>query len=153
MIDRRQAALGLAALLAGMAVYLIDRPAGQLSGAPHGWHLWDGRTHLLGRVGGILPDFLHVFGFSVVTGSLLEPGLRRYLAACGTWALIDVAFETGQHPVVAAWIEASLPPQNSRNSISVWTVEYFRNGTFDPLDILAILAGAAAALWLLSNGW
>lgn len=149
MIDWRQAAIGTVALLAGVAVYLVDRPAGQLAGVPTAWFLWDGETRILGRLGGVLPDFLHPFGFAMLTGSLLQPDRRRYLTACAAWALADAIFEVGQHPLAAAWIETSLAPINSQFPPLSWLTGYVRNGAFDPFDLLAIFAGAAVAFWLL----
>lgn len=147
-INRRQALIGVAALVAGTAVYLLDRPAGQLALIPPDWVLSDGQGSVSGILGGVLPDFLHPFAFAMLTGSLLAPSRLRYGIACLVWATIDLAFETGQAPTVSKWLAATIGPWKGRIPGVESILSYFGNGTYDPLDVLATIAGAVMA-WLL----
>lgn len=108
------------ALVIGALVYLTDRRGG---------------TGVFGPAAGWLPSLAHTFAFALAIGVAL-PG-RLALAGCAAWAVLEAAFEAGQHPVVFA----SLQPLLGDGALA----RYFGRGTFDPADLLAVAAGAAAA--------
>ena len=122
------AAGGFAALALGAAVYALDRPPGSVGFLPRAFVDDGGRFGLLA---GSLPSFLHTMAFALITAALLKPTRRAGLAACAVWAAINLAFEFSQH---AAFRELT---------------GFGMYGTFDPLDLMAALLGAAAAYLLL----
>lgn len=112
---------GASALLLGVLIYLSARATGS-SPAALGWlppvpASW---APLLGP----LPSLLHAFAFTLLTTALLGPGRVSFAALL--WAGIDTAFEIAQH--------TAFPDTGLRVG-----------GTFDPLDLLAIAAGAMLA--------
>lgn len=129
----------------GVAVYLIDRPATQLAFLPPAWFRFDGDDRLFGVAADSLPDLLHVFGFAMLTGALFRAGRRPYRLVCTGWAVIDLAFELGQWPPLAARIAAMLLPMEYHNPEVFFVRAYFQRGVFDPADMTAIVSGAAAA--------
>ena len=121
---------GIAVLAIGMLVYLLERPADSVLFLPAALSLFDGQTHLSPLLGGPLPSFLHGMAFSLMTAALLGPGPRKAALACAFWAAINILFEFSQHAVIAKFLGGGMA------------------GTFDPLDILAVLLGALAAFGL-----
>jgi len=57
-----------------------------------------GSAHPFGVVRGQLPEFLHVFAFSLLTAAALRVTSCAAWASCAAWRLIDSLFELGQHP-------------------------------------------------------
>ena len=123
-------ALGFTALLLGVLVYALERPAGSVAILPAG--LMPGGA-FLGPLAGPLPTFLHTFAFALMTAAFLTPTRRARLAACGVWAVINFAFEVSQHP---AFMELT---------------GFGMHGAYDPLDLLAALAGALVAYLFLQR--
>ena len=136
------AGLGLMVLAAGCLVYLVDRPAESVP-----FFRLVSLAHLtptiFGSVGQSLPTFSHVFAFSLLTAACF--GLRRNaaLAACLGWCLIDLAFEIGQHDAVASRLSEWM--LESRFGFLASANGYFESGTFDLVDLVSIVAGAAIA--------
>lgn len=139
---RLLALVGLA-LLAGVAVYAFDRPPGSAWFLPAAWSL-GGSAHPLGVVTGQLPEFLHVFAFSLLTAMLLPATRRAAWASCVAWWLIDSLFELGQHPKLSPILAAATSGLRDIPLLGN-TSAYFARGVFDPLDLLAIALGALAA--------
>lgn len=131
-------AIALAALGAGVLVYLTDRDGVQAWLLPRVGAL-AGR-HWFGALGGWLPSALHAFAFALLSAAVLpRTGPARFVA-CAAWAVIDIGFELGQHPLVAPQLAAWLAGAPAR---------YFERGTFDPADVVAAALGAALAAALL----
>lgn len=118
---------GIAVLAIGMLVYSLERPADSVLFLPAALSLFDGQTHLPPLLGGPLPSFLHGMAFSLMTAALLGPGPRKAALACAFWVAINILFEVSQHTAIAKFSGVGMA------------------GTFDPLDILAVLLGALAA--------
>ena len=138
--------IGSVALWVGLFVYLTDRPVGEI------YFIWkanipatffQGFPDLFRGLGGSLPSFLHVFSFSLLTAGLFPCRRRGWAVLCAVWLFVDCLFEVGQkYPawtsaMIPRWFEAVPFLENSRN--------YFFRGTFDYLDLVASVAGAAAA--------
>jgi hypothetical protein len=143
------AGLSLALLALGVLVYVVDRAPGTAAALPTALSMYDGSRSWFGALGGSLPTFVHALGFSLLT-ALVLPRTRRHAAlACGGWALIETAFEVGQHkavsPLLAAWIAPAAGSVPGADTLR----RYFLVGGFDPWDIAAGLAGAAAAYFIL----
>ncbi|MBU0992960.1 MAG: hypothetical protein KJ737_10750 [Proteobacteria bacterium] len=142
--------IGIAALIPGILVYFMDRPAGQIYfinhlpfEIPFNFHV----TRSLGRIGYVLPDFIHAFSFSLITAGVLASGKKGNFLACLTWLIIDSTFEIGQKfgntisTYIPKWFKGIPYLENTAN--------YFRRGTFDWFDLLAILAGVLSAYAIL----
>lgn len=142
------AAIGGAALLLGVLVYLADRPAGTATGLPAG--VWrHGPTTLFGAVGAWLPSFVHPFAFALVTVALRPVTGAPALRVCAAWWAVNVVFEVGQRPEASHAIGAALRTGFGQDWPSRALANYFLHGTFDRADLLAATAGAVAAAWVI----
>lgn len=102
-----------------------------------------------GPLGQWLPDFVHPLAFSLFTAAVLKSGAAARGAVCGSWCAIDLAFEIGQHPALEPrWMQI-LHARGTDAPGTRAVLDYFIHGTFDPLDVLAIVLGTLAAVALL----
>jgi hypothetical protein len=145
-----QILIGVIALFVGVLVYLIDRPpdtAYFLAGWARDISLHDTFPNMFGPVGKSLPAFAHVFSFILITAGILGSHRRGYLYICLFWLFIDGAFELGQKysslplKVIPGWFEGIPVLENTAN--------FFRSGTYDSIDLIAIVTGAILAYILL----
>lgn len=136
-------AAGLALLL-GAAVYLVDRPAGSAWLVPAAWQAAT-PGHGFGALGAWLPSFVHAFAFSVLTAWWLPRRPAFAAAACIGWAVVDSLAEIGQDASVAAPLAATLLAAFDGAPAAARLARYLSQGTFDPADLLAGLAGSALA--------
>ena len=88
--------IGLAVLLLGTLVYLVDRVPEETL-VPDSIGLFSPVPSLFGVVGHNLPTFTHVFAFILLTVALLNRSKRISITVCVGWLLVDSAFEVGQH--------------------------------------------------------
>jgi len=147
-----QIGIGLLVLIAGSLVYLTDRPPGQtyfVHESRFDISLHDAIPNLFGPIGNVLPDFSHVFAFILITSGILSAGKTGCMVLTTFWLLADILFEFSQKFGYAAanWIPAwfeSIPFLEN-------TSAYMRNGTFDWLDVAAILTGAVCAYFTVIN--
>jgi hypothetical protein len=136
------------ALALGAAVYLVARtPEATHLGVGAGLDPWPLLT-------GSLPAWCHAFGLVLVTSVAAGPSLASARLAAIGWGLIGVLFETLQHPSIAAWLP---DPSTMRPGLGALVAGHAHRGTFDPLDLVATVAGAATALvlaarWLRAAG-
>ncbi len=139
-----QLVVGLAVLLLGTLVYLVDRPPEQafVLGA---FSFCEVTPCVFGRLGQSLPTFAHVFAFILLTAALLGGGQRWAIAICLGWIAMETAFELGQHPALAPVVVKLIPSWFGQVPVLQKTDSYFLHGTFDPGDLLAIALGALAA--------
>ncbi|GMQ89840.1 MAG: hypothetical protein BMS9Abin10_0175 [Gammaproteobacteria bacterium] len=142
--NRAQLLIGLAALLLGTMVYLLDRPAEQAF-VPNAISLFASTPSVFGVVGRSLPAFAHVFAFSLLTAALLVGAKKTAVTVSLGWFLVDAAFELGQRAPIAQWLSKLIPPWFAYFPILDKTGRYFLHGTFDPWDMFAIALGAFAA--------
>ncbi len=149
-INGVQILIGVGALLVGILVYLIDRSPDSayfLTGWARHISLHDQIPNIFGPVGKSLPAFSHVFSFILMTAGILGSGRRGYLFICLFWLFIDGAFELGQKyssiPLrfIPEWFEGIPYLEN--------TASFFHSGTFDSMDLVAILTGTIVAYILL----
>ena len=145
---RRTLLIGALALAIGLLVYLTDRATGHAQWLPAmpGWAA-SGSFGSFGAIGAWLPSLAHVLGFSLLSAAWLPP--PAHPAACASWCVIDLGFECGQHasvaPLLAAWLAQWSPGLPGAEALQ----RYFLRGRFDPLDLLACIAGAGLALMIL----
>jgi hypothetical protein len=138
--------IGGAALGVGFLVYLLARPPEQtyflyrIGMTPGVHHTLPPRIDL---VSGSLPAFLHVFAFILITGGILTCQKSGSLIVACSWLITDWAFELGQR--YPAWSEALVPRWFDALPVLENTRRFFRTGTYDPLDMIAVCLGALAA--------
>jgi hypothetical protein len=138
--------IGLSALFLGAFVYLCDRAPGSVYFVSHslsGLSFFVKGHRLFGGFGEHLPSLIHVFAFSLITWGLLEEKNGGGTGVCLFWFTVDTMFELGQaFPTKASSLCPSflggLPFFEN-------TAAFFRNGTYDPLDIASFAAGALLA--------
>lgn len=142
------AVLGGLVLTIGILVYLADRPASQAMPLP----AWPrpGGGPWFGALGQWLPSFIHPFAFSLLTAAALAPSARPRNGACAAWCAVNAAFELGQHPAVAAWLDAALRQSVLPPALGRPLAAYFLRGRFDLGDLVAVLLGGLAAAAVLS---
>ena len=145
LVRVRPLLLGLLALGLGVLVYALDRPPDQVYFLPAWLARWQPEAPVFGALGAHLPTFFHPLGMALLTLALLPPGRRSALAAAALWALVDAAFELGQHPALGPALAARVPSWFQGIPVLENTRGYFLNGRFDPWDLAAIFLGAAAA--------
>ena len=149
-VNKVQILIGVAGLLIGSLVYLIDRPPDQtyfVSFSKINITLFNTIPNLFGVIGNTLPDFLHVFSFILITAGLFSLNRRGYLIICLGWFFVDAAFELCQKysslplRIIPDWFEGIPFLENTKN--------YFQRGTFDMVDLVAIAVGTAAAYFVI----
>lgn len=148
-VNKIQLMIGMAALSVGLMVYLYDRPPDsalmlQVIGITKAF---SEVSPLFGPIGDQLPAFIHVFAFALLTAGLLGCRSRGALFICLFWLAVNVLFELGQV------IENPIAGNHSGAFDTVFGSgvlgNFFRFGTFDPLDLLAMTVGAVAAFIIL----
>jgi len=146
-----QILVGVAALLLGSLVYLIDRPPDQtyfIYSSNITMSLYKTFPNLFGAIGNSLPAFIHVFSFCLITAGLFSCSKRACVIVCLSWLFVDFAFELGQKysalplKIIPGWFDGIPFLENS--------ADYFRCGTFDMLDLAAITLGGVTACLLLT---
>jgi hypothetical protein len=149
-MNRLQILIGVAGLILGSLVYLIDRPPDQtyfVSFSKINISLHNTVPNLFGVIGNTLPDFLHVFSFILITAGLFSCNRKGYLIICSGWFLVDSAFELCQKynslplRIIPDWFEGIPFLENTKN--------YFQRGTFDMVDLLAIAVGTIVAYFVI----
>ncbi len=138
--------LAAAALLLGVAVYALDRPAGQLTLISASLVELPGTALSFGRLGHNLPTFVHALAFGLLTAAVLDVRSKvGALTVCLVWGVVDAAFELGQAGTWAAnWVEA-LPGLGTLPATQALQ-RYFAVGTYDVGDLVSIALGSLAAL-------
>jgi hypothetical protein len=143
------AGIGLLALVAGAAIYVVDRVPGHAVLIPFNVaapaHVW------FGVLGQWLPSFLHPFAFSLFSAAAAPRVTPRVtLVACAAWWAVNVVFELAQHPMIRAALFGLLPQPDAPPVPLSLLVNYLRRGTFDIGDLIAITLGALAAAAVLT---
>ena len=150
IINTRQIFIGIAVLLLGIMVYLVDRPPDQtyfVYSSPVNISLNNVIPNLFGLIGNSLPTFIHIFSFFLITAGLICYHKRGYLIICISWFLVDCAFEFGQKynslalKIIPDWFAGIPFLENTEN--------YFLYGTFDFIDMAAITIGTVIAYFVL----
>ena len=149
-INTRQILTGMAVLLLGSLVYLVDRPPDHTYFVYNNFvniSLHNTLPSLFGSIGNSLPAFIHVFSFILITASLISCRKKGYLFICLGWFLVNCVFELGQKfssltlKIIPSWFSSIPFMENTRN--------YFLYGTFDYIDLAAITFGAVMAYFVL----
>jgi hypothetical protein len=144
-VNKIQIMIGLAALSMGLMVYLADRSpdSAYLLQVIGGKSAFSGASHLFRPISGQLPAFIHVFAFALLTTGVLGCGTRGALFVCLSWLTVDVLFELGQ-VAENQLVQDHLGALDTVFGSGVLG-NFFRFGTFDPLDLLATALGSVTA--------
>ena len=149
-INIRQILIGVAGLLIGTLIYLVDRPPDQtyfVYSTPFNISLFKALPNSFGHIGNSLPSFIHVFSFILLTAGIISCRKKGFLIVCLWWFVIDCVFELGQNfssltlKIVPSWFSSIPFLENTRN--------YFLYGTFDFNDLAAITIGTLLAYFVL----
>ncbi|MBA4366525.1 MAG: hypothetical protein C0403_02685 [Desulfobacterium sp.] len=145
-INFSQLITGLVILFSGALVYIVDRPPEQTLFVNNGIlkiSLYQTLPNLFGTLGNSLPDFTHVFAFIMITAGLISCSSKGYILISTLWFITDSLFEIGQKfsttatELIPGWFH-SIPFLKN-------TPFFFQTGTFDWLDLAAILTGSVSA--------
>jgi hypothetical protein len=138
--------LAVLLLVVGTFVYAVDR-----GGAAYflfGWTTSHGTAGFFGPIGNHLPTFVHSLAMILVTAAVLRPWPRLLPAIALGWFIVECSFELGQLTPLDTHIATALPAWLGQVPVLEASADYFVNGTCDPLDVLSIGLGAAAAYWI-----
>jgi hypothetical protein len=142
------------ALLVGTLVYFVSRsPEGVYFIHRFGFMLrlhnmiYRAAPDLFGSLGPWVPEFIHVFSFILLTGGIVSCGKKGCVIICFGWFLIDALFEFGQK--YSSQVIKIIPSWFTKIPILESTEGFFRKGTFDMKDMIAIVAGTVAGFLVL----
>jgi hypothetical protein len=154
-VNYRQLFIGFSVLTLGALFYYFFRSSehtyflNQLGIYSHPKNIF---PPIILTIGYILPSFIHVFAFILMTASLIAGQKKGYLIICLTWFAIDVSFEVSQGldniliPIIPKWFSHIFLLENMR--------DYLLYGSFDYLDLLSIAVGSVTAyLFLTKYKW
>ena len=146
--ERVTTGAALCALAAGLLVYGVARDPAGLAWLPAALSPAWPTAVVPAAWTGPLPSFLHTLGFILLTAVAAGLHRRASLAVVSlAWVGVEWLFEFGQHPALAGDLAAGLSGLPGLELAGA----YFVRGTFDPLDLLAVvLAGGLA--WALGCG-
>ena len=148
--NKLQIFIGVAGLILGSLIYIIDRPPDQtyfIYTSNINISLHNILPNIFGFIGDTLPAFTHVFSSTLITAGLIFCKKRDYPIICLAWFLIDCAFELGQKfhtfpiKIIPHWFSEIPFLENTEN--------YFIHGTFDFADLAAISFGSITAYLVL----
>ena len=145
-MNKKQIIVGMLSLLLGSMIYLVDRSPSQtyfVSRFGSVITLNHVLPPLFGYLAGSLPAFIHVFAFALLTTGILACERKGCIAACVVWLSVDVGFELGQK--FGVWSSSLVPSWFEGIPLLENTVNYFMLGTFDFMDLTAIVAGSLVA--------
>ena len=149
-MNTKQLIIGVAVLVVGTLVYLIDRSPDQTYFIYSGIvdiSFYSAGHHAFGRAGCNLPSFFHVVSFILLTAGLFSLRTKGYIIVCVSWMVVDCAFELGQKysalplRIIPEWFTGIPFLENTKS--------YFLHGTFDFLDLAAIALGSILAYSIL----
>lgn len=141
--------LSCISLSAGYLVYFLGRPGPTIYAIPENLEHWVFALPLLSEISGPLPGFFHTFAFILLIAVVLNPSRTGLFLVCLGWMAIELFFEIGQHPFFAQYLIEWVPAWFADVPFLEVTDSYFLSGTFDPVDVLFILFGTAAAFLVL----
>lgn len=136
-----QISMAIIALVLGVIIYLVERSGTGVYFLPDAWEAISASSWL----GRHLPGLLHTFAFSIFTAALLAPSRAAAVLSCLFWVLANSLFEFGQLDAVATEITGYLPTWFKDWPVLENLNSYFLAGTFDPVDVVFIVLGGAAA--------
>jgi hypothetical protein len=143
IINIHQILIGLTVLILGTSIYLTDRPLDQtyfLYKSSLNISLHNTFPNLFGTIGNNLPSFIHVFSFILITAGIISSKKKGYIIVCAGWFIIDLIFELGQE--YSSLVLKNIPDWFSDVPFLENSKTYFFQGTFDVIDLAAVLIGS-----------
>jgi len=138
-------------LCIGYLIYFLGRPGPVIYAIPESLQQWVFTLPLLSHISGSLPGFFHTFAFILFIAVVLNPSRVGLVLVCSGWILVELFFEIGQHPFFANHLAEAVPVWFSNIPFLEVADSYFLTGTFDPVDVLFIFFGTAAAFLVLNK--
>jgi len=134
------------AIIAGYLVYFFARAGVPVAAIPEILYPWVSTQPEWIGLSGWLPGFFHTYAFILFTFVVLgiESSTNLYKSML-LWVSVESFFEIGQYPTLSRYISEQFGLQFADSWIAQSLGDYFIQGTFDPLDLLAILLAAFAA--------
>ena len=141
-INMKQIIIGAISLVVGLFVYIMDRPLEETYFLIYFFAnrgILNSLPDIFGVAGNVLPAFIHVFSFILLSSGLMCCGKKGCIFICFFWLIVNVFFETGQRysvlmlRIIPDWFDVLPFFENSRN--------FFLFGTFDLLDLVAVILG------------
>jgi len=132
------------ALLAGTAVYLLDRDWSSTLFLARFAGLQPSRTDLFGVLGGNLPSFFHAYALASLLIILLVGVRHARLVGSASWFATAAALECLQ----AGWLGDLVGSTAARLDMPLVVASiraYIDNGQYDPGDLIAAALGCLAA--------
>ena len=148
--NSKQFVLGLCALLIGFMEYVLSRPAdstylGKIIEALAGGFPF--KINIFGIFGGVLPEFVHPFSFALITMAMLPQASKKARGMiCLFWLVVDLLFEMGQ--CFGHQIARLMPKILPDGRVLDLLTNFFANGIYDHVDMLAICLGITAAYFI-----
>lgn len=134
-------------LFSGYLIYFFGRPGAIIYAIPTALEHWITVLPVFAEVSGPLPGFFHSYAFILLTFVVLGNCSRAYLyLSIAVWVCLEAMFEIAQHPLLDESIASFVPAWFEKIPLLDVTARYFLQGTFDPLDLIAILLAAIAVL-------
>ena len=138
--------VAIGALLMGVFVYLVYRSGSTvyfLAGiVPETVNYSISTGYILNSI----PSFFHIYAFILLTAIVLNPSRTGLILICLGWMGVELFFEIGQHTFFAQYITDWVPAWFANFPYLEVANSYFLSGTFDPVDVLFIIFGTAAAM-------
>lgn len=138
--------IAVVSVLAAIAVYVFARTYPPELLTP--WHAINADLAAYTDVFGSAPSFLYTLALGLLI-SACAPNRSSARIHCFVWIGLAILLELSQARIIAesivVWLSDSLP-----NAVWVIVEPYWSRGVFDPLDLLASVAGGAVALVLLT---
>ncbi len=151
MRPHAQIALGILLLLFGGLIYLSG-PAGGSAYFVEKLGISDSLplniSGLLGPLRGPLPEFLHPLAFTLIGIGLFARRRNSRIWICTIFFLMNILFEFGQ--LLQNFSDKIIPERFTRIPVLENTREFFLNGTFSVLDLVAICVAIVVAYFLTS---
>ena len=143
--DALQLTTAVLAVGIGVLVYLLDRQPSNVYFIPDWVSIVDSLNPIFGQVGNILPTFIHVYVFILLTVIIITPSPVRVFRICVIWFSVDSLFELAQLTPIAHLIAEHVPAWFIGIPFLENTAAYFLAGTFDILDLISIAMGSVTA--------
>lgn len=140
---------GLLLLLFGLLFYLAVRSNGSI----YGWSVLTQPNFSLSgdwlKWTGSLPSFLHVIAMTLMTYAVLGVGKSRVLLATSSWIIVDSLFEIAQYHALSSRLILWIPDWFQTIPVLDNLRPHLQRGTFDPIDLLAIVCGGVSAWYVI----
>lgn len=141
--------LGLAALIAGVLVYILERNPDTVYFLSRSFSLFHTKLEIFGRHGDYLPTLLHSFALILMTAAAIGKHKVSAITVTLFWMLIEIVFELAQTQFIGSLIVSHIPQWFESVPVLENTYRYFRYGNFNTMDMASIVVGSAAAYVLI----